>query len=122
MTLHDLREWLGVLAEADASLPARVVLERLPVATDGAGEDVVAALTVEQAGELLGRSSSTVRSYCRGNLLPGSYRQRGREWRVPRSAIAAFQSREHEAARAAAKTVTGSSSPDLATWRRELDA
>ena len=124
MTLSDLRSWLEVLSEADATIPARVVLRRLPVVEDGVAEDSLAALTVEDAGELLGRSSSTIRQYARQGLLEGAYKQRGKQWRVPPSAIAAFHRREFEAAEAAKKTttVTGSGSTDLSAWRKEIDA
>ncbi len=120
MTLTALRTWLSMLAEADATIPARVVLERLPSAVDGA-EGTLAALDVEQAGEALGRSASTVRDYCRSGLLPGAFRQRGREWRIPPRAIGKFQAAQAaEAARTA--PVTGSNTTDLAAWRREIDA
>ncbi len=122
MTLSDLREWLEVLADADASIPARVVLERLPVTSDRVGEDSLAALDVQAAGEALGRSVSTVRAYARQGLLEGAYRQRGREWRIPRSAIAAFHQQQHRSAQAAAKIVSGKGTTDLSAWRKETDA
>ena len=87
------------------------------------GEDSLAALDVEAAGKALARSASTVREYCRAGLLPGSYKQRGREWRVPRSAIEAFHRREHEAAQAASKAITPTrlGSTDLGAWRAEIE-
>ena len=123
MTLSALRSWLSTLAEAHALVPASEVLDRLP-ATTGAGDGTLAALTVEQAGKLLGRSASTTRDYARQGLLPGAYRQQRREWRIPPGAIGAFQRRQYEEAQAAAKTVTsnGKGSTDLSAWRKEIDA
>ena len=95
MTLSDLRSWLATLAEAHALVPAEEVLERLPATTaEGAAADPLVALDVDAAGEVLGRSPSTVRDYCRRELLPGAFRQRGREWRIPLDAIRAFQAEE----------------------------
>lgn len=122
MSLDDLRKWLETLSAAHALVPASEVLDRLPVTTDGAGEDTLAALDVEAAGKALGRSSSTVREYARAGLLPGAYRQRGREWRIPQDAIRRFQQKE---AQRDVATVTSSgrhgSDGDLSAWRREID-
>ena len=118
MTLTALREWLEVLAEADATIPAQRVLDRLPVTEDGAGDDL-AALDVEQAGEALGRSPSTVRQYARSGLLPGSFRQMGREWRIPVAAIRQFRAAQAAQATAKVTTVTGRNSVSLDAWRRE---
>ncbi len=122
LTLSDLREWLEVLADADAAIPARVVLERLPVVEGGVGGDTLAALDVQAAGEALGRSASTVRQYARQGLLEGAYRQRGREWRIPRSAIGAFHRQQHRDSQDATKTVSGKDTADLSAWRKEIDA
>ena len=121
MTVAALREWLEVLAEADATIPARVVLERLPLAMDGA-EGTLAALNASQAGEALGRSPSTVRDYCRAGLLDGAFRQQGREWRIPRASIGKFQAAQAAKATAKAAIVTGSNSVSLDAWRREIEA
>ena len=118
MTLSALRSWLSTLAEAHALVPASEVLDRLP-ATTRAGDDTLAALTVQQAGELLGRSASTTREYARQGLLPGAYRQQGREWRIPPDAIRAFQVAQ---AKEKAQTVTSRGTTDLSAWRKEIDA
>jgi len=47
-------------------------------------------VTVAIVADELGRADSTVRSWCRTGQLPGAYRLRGREWRIPASALAAF--------------------------------
>jgi excisionase family DNA binding protein len=53
-------------------------------------------LTVESAGKQLGRSASTLRTWCAAGLIPGAYRLRGREWRIPPAALQAMLDREAE--------------------------
>ena len=123
MTLSDFRTWLATLADAHALVPAEEVLERLPAMTaEGKGVDPLAALDVDAAGEVLGRSASTVRDYCRRELLPGAFRQQGREWRIPPDAIRAFQTEE---ARGEARQMNGAGKrhqddTDLSAWREEI--
>lgn len=125
MTLQELRGWLADLAAVEATVPARVVLARLP-SLEAPGEqhgpgDVTADLTAEQAGQLLGRSASTIREYARAELLENAYRQRGREWRIPRAAITAFQ-RAAAAARTAPaeqRRAAQGGAVDLGAWRKE---
>lgn len=121
MTLSAFRDWLETLAAARATIPAEEALRRLPAAEGGAG-DTLAALDVEQAGEALGRSPSTVRDYCRAGLLDGAYRQQGREWRIPPGAIGKFQVGQAAEAAAKATPAPRAGSTDLAAWRKEVDA
>ena len=120
MTLSDLRTWLSTLAEAHALVPAHEVLERLPVVTEGAGVDPLAALDVDAAGVVLGRSPSTVRDYCRRDLLPGAFRQRGREWRIPPDAIRAFHAKEAREEGKANGAGKRQDDADLSSWRKEI--
>ncbi len=119
MTYSDFRRWLEQLAEVEASVPARVILERLPDSTPTPTGDSLADLTVEEAGDVLGRSPSTVRDYCRRDLLPGAYRQQGREWKIPRAAIRAFQRSEAGEVKPVT-TRRRRGEVDLGSWRREL--
>lgn len=119
------REWLDVLADADAWVSAAVVRRRFQME-----EPEIEALRqmpggIAEVAALLGRSPSTIRDYCRKGLLPGAYRQRGRDWRIPWSAITAFH--EAEAQRHAAevsppprKTKTEGKT-DLGAWRKLRD-
>ena len=92
MTIADLERL--VASHAPGSLiPRDWLLEQLK-GVDGDAGDPLADMTIEEAGVVLGRSLSPVREYCRRDLLPGAYRQRGREWKVPREAIRAFQRAE----------------------------
>lgn len=47
----------------------------------GAAPEV--GLTCEEVATRLGRSPSTVRSWCAAGLFPGAFRFRRREWRIP---------------------------------------
>ena len=120
------RDWLAELAAVGALVPASALLERLAAAEPSTVEDgdLLVDMTVERVAEILNRSPSTVRQWCRDGLLPGSYLLRGKRWAVPRSAIAAFQAAE--AARGMSRIkdqpdapVLPSSGPvDLGAWRR----
>ena len=69
-----------------------------PVAESApAGRLPEADLTPEEFGAVLHRSPVTVRSYCNAGLLPGAYRLRGRQWRIPRAALEEFQESERKA-------------------------
>lgn len=123
--MAQFRRWLSDLAACGAMVPAAEVLSRLG---DGGERPVPSVaplepdLTAEQAGEALGRSPSTVRAYAREGLLPGSYRQQGREWRIPATAIDAFRADqsapvpEHQP-----RTPRRRGGPiDLGSWRKEV--
>ena len=88
------------------------------------GADPLADLTVESAGRILGRSASTVRDYARQRLLPGSYKQRGREWCIPHEAIRAFQkaeaSRTHREPRMSSRSQPWATGADLSGWKEEF--
>lgn len=120
MKLTELRALIE--GHAPGSLiPRDWLLRQLDDVGSAGGEGVaepLADLTVEEAGRVLDRSPSTVRDYARRELLPGAYRQRGREWRIPRSAIRAFQRAE-----AAENCPQEPSAPrgddDLSSWREE---
>ena len=68
-------------------------------------------LTVPQLAARFGRSASTVRWWIECQRFPGAYRLRGREWRVPPSALAAFEAAERDSA-------TGKAVPALPTRSR----
>lgn len=68
-------EWIAELV-ADLSVPET-----------GAEVD----LTAGEVGRLLGRDEKTVAGWCRAGAIEGAYKLRGREWRVPRASLRAFQ-------------------------------
>jgi excisionase family DNA binding protein len=129
--MSETRAHLRALAEAlpagsAVPVPREWLLELLD-GTLAAGADVgnpptlTADLTCREAGTLLGRSASTVRTWLESGELEG-YKQRAREWRITPGAIERF--RELERARGA----TPASAPpkggprgrpvDLGAWRK----
>lgn len=93
------RDWL--LAELERGAPAE----------PAGGMDP----TIAQVATECGRSPSTVRNWLSQGLLPGAYRLRGREWRIPRATLAAFLEGE---AREERSTVHRARGPQLSDWRR----
>lgn len=121
MKLSDLERL--IVSHAPGSLiPRDWLLEQLQdVDAEHLTSDPLVDLSVEAAGEILGRSHSTIREYCRRKLLPGAYRQRGREWRIPRQAILAFQRGEAEKERPKpVRRSTRTEEIDLGAWRKEV--
>lgn len=80
---------------------------------DCGGQEAV-DLTVEEAGRLLHRAPSTMRTWCARGHIPGAYRLAGREWRIPRAALQAL-------GEGSGPQRTGDTSrpADLGSWRRE---
>lgn len=55
-------------------------------------------LTAAEVAQMLGRKEVTIRSWCAGGQLPGCYRLNHREWRIPRSTLEGFLTRQSEKA------------------------
>jgi excisionase family DNA binding protein len=94
MTAPTLRDRLRRIVEA---LPngAAVTLPRDELARwiDAGDPEPLADLTVQEIAEIVGRRPSTVRGWCAAGELR-AYRFRGREWRIPATALREFQDRE----------------------------
>jgi hypothetical protein len=73
------REWLLEL------------LARIAAPAASGASSTPADLTVADLAARFGRKPSTIRGWLDRELIPGSYRFRGREWRVPAGALAAFE-------------------------------
>ncbi|SRR5712692_2830650 len=97
--MSDTRGHLRALAEAlppgsAVPVPREWLLELLDGSADvGTPPTLTADLTCREAGTLLGRSASTVRTWLESGELEG-YKQRAREWRVTPGAIERFRERE----------------------------
>ncbi len=81
---------------------------------------VAVDLTVAEVAELLHRAPGTVRGWCATGELPGAYRFRGREWRIPAAAMEALQQgqgEEHTAQRNSARYAQSAPEADWGTWR-----
>jgi hypothetical protein len=93
----DPRPHLRALAEATAPggsllVPREWVLAI--VGESGPPGPVEVDLTIPEVAALFKRAPSTIRGWCDEQILPGAYRNRGREWRIPAAAVRAFQERE----------------------------
>lgn len=77
----------------EAMIPVGWVVERLAAAesNDAAPDDVEIDLTCEEVAKLVQRKPSTVRAWCATGLFPGAWQLNGKQWRIPRTAIMAFQ-------------------------------
>ena len=125
----ELRAGLRALAEAlgaDTAVPVppAVLLELLDGTAaqpaPSAGTLPPVDLTAAEVGQRLGRAASTIRGYCERGELPGAYRWRSREWRIPPAALIALEQAERDGS---AGTKTGAARPrgrpvDLSAWRR----
>jgi hypothetical protein len=92
-----------IRAMAEAMPPGGAVLlsrEWLLAELEGAGsheaQPLAVDLTVPDLVRLLGKTPSTIRSWLRDGLFPGAYLLHGKQWRVPRSAVEAFQTHARE--------------------------
>lgn len=113
----EFRAWLTTLAEAEATIPARVVLAHLP-AEDSPNPTGLADPTIEEVARELGRAPSTVRGWRLAGEFPGAY-QLGREWRIPRADVRAYLDRlrpTHETPAPSSDTPP-LSPPNLGSWR-----
>lgn len=121
MSLRDAVAALVAAAPADATIPVRWLAEQLEA--DGVGARVSAEapalavdLTVEEVAALMRRGASTIRTWLARGELPGAYRNHGREWRIPRSAVEAMQ--RAQVKRGPEKTATPP--VELSDWRKHM--
>lgn len=70
-------------------------------------------LTVDDLGTLFGKRPSTVRAWIERGDFPGAYKLHGKEWRVPASALDAFQ----QAQRARSANPQAEAKAGLSAWR-----
>jgi excisionase family DNA binding protein len=124
MSLRDAIAALVAAAPVDATIPVRWLAEQLKcdaAITDSATRDlrVSVDLTVDQLAVRLNRGASTIRTWLANGDLPGAYRNHGREWRIPVTAVEAMQRAE------AQRHVKSAAAPapaaaELSDWRRHL--
>ncbi len=104
---------------ADASVTLSVAWLRDLLAAEGDSPGLDRLLALEEAGEVVGRSPSTIRTWANSDQLEGAFKLQGRSWRIPESAIQRFverqQSSEHEP-----RTVRNSGSVDISAWREHI--
>ena len=56
-------------------------------------------LTIRDLSRAFGKSPSTVRAWVERGDFPGAYKLHGKQWRIPASAVDAFQDRQRVGAR-----------------------
>ena len=71
-------------------------------------------LTIRDLAQAFGKRPSTVRAWVERGDFPGAYKLHDKEWRVPTSAVEAFQDRQRM--RAGPRRCT-ESAPRLSQWR-----
>jgi hypothetical protein len=101
-----------VPAGAQVTVPADWIRELLATRPVRAVASV--DLTVGDVARLFARQPSTIRGWCEQGRLPGAYRLRQREWRIPPAALDALQGRPARTPRADGGVI------DLSGWRDEL--
>ena len=85
-------------------------------ATGGGGAPAVAVdLTVADLAQRFRRHPSTIRQWLESGRLEG-YKLFGREWRVPLTALAAFQDRQRQVRERGGSPARGA--PSLGDWRK----
>src|SRR5438552_763978 len=95
-------------------VPRDWVLERLSEDIPGVPAAVTPTpparvdLTIRDLAQLFGKQPSTIRAWVERGDFPGAYKLHGKEWRVPVSAVEAFQDRQRRRAK---------SEPRLSAWR-----
>jgi hypothetical protein len=77
-------------------------------------------LRVEDVGRLLNRAPSTIRTWAAAGRLPGAYLLAGREWRIPRSAIAAMQIEAAARFHTPSERATRNRPADTGEWRQHV--
>lgn len=102
----------------EALVPAGWVLDLLgrEAVADSDGPDL--GLTVQEVAQLTGRAPGTVRTWCVEGRLPGARKLRGREWRIPRSAVAALVAGEESTPPAPTAGRLQAPAEGLSAWRK----
>ena len=117
MSLFTVLEALvhGMPEDASVTLTAawlRRVLEAEKSVTASRNE----LLTLPEIAASVGRSVSTVRSWCGSGRIEGAFRLNGREWRVPAESLEQFlEAQQHPGCRTAPSKELGA---DLGAWRQ----
>ena len=85
---------------------------------DNGSDDRLADLTVNEVAKELGRSPSAIRGWCAIGHIPGAYKLRGREWRIPQAALSEFIGRQANKQEPVCTPSHRKRGADLGSWRR----
>ena len=103
-------------ADASVTLPVAFLRGLLEAEGDTPGMDRL--LTLEEAGTIVGRSPSTVRTWLNTDRLSG-FKLNGRSWRIRGSALRSFIERQ-ESGGHEPPTVRGAGAVDIGDWRKHV--
>lgn len=121
MSTGSLLELLSPFPD-EATVPVGWVRKHLqePGPSQAEGETGPGDLRVEDVAEMYDRSPAAVRTWCRDGRLPGAYRLRGREWRIPRESLETFRESQPKKAGGPSSTPPRrrGKSADLGAWRK----
>jgi excisionase family DNA binding protein len=126
MTLDDIR---SAIAPLDDTVTLSFTVAQLRGLVSAANavtpdlhepSDAGVDMTVVQVAKRFGRKASTIRTWCAAGELPGCYRNRGREWRIPASAVEAMQRRQQSEQKTTRPKREPASTTDLSAWRRHV--
>ncbi len=104
----------GIPAGGSVSLPVTWLRDLLDAEGDSPGMDRL--LTLEEVSEVVGRSSSTVRTWLNTSRLDG-FKLNGRAWRIRESALRSFIERQESGE---PPTIRSSGSVELGDWRNHV--
>ena len=105
--LESLRTALAAMPPGSL-VPRDWLLEQLSSSPAPSESLALVDLTIGDLARLFGKRPSTVRAWVERGDFPGAYKLHGKEWRVPASAVEAFQDRQRGAAKR---------EPRLSAWR-----
>jgi hypothetical protein len=91
------------------------LLELLAAQAASASASVPADPTVDAIAARYARAPSTIRGWCEAGRFPGAYKLHDREWRIPTSALEAFEAQERRRQRPSG--ARGGRARSLSDWR-----
>ena len=103
----------GMPQDGAVQLPV-AFLSRL-IEAEAADSGMGRLLTLEEAGDIVGRSPGTIRTWANSGQLEGAFKLQGRSWRIPESAIQLFVERQQSGEYEPPTVRNGS--VDLGAWR-----
>ena len=108
---------LGMPDGGSVSLPVAWLRDLIDAEGDAPGMGRL--LTLEEAGEVVGRSPGTIRTWANSGQLEGAFKLQNRSWRVPEKALQSFIERQ-QAGKHEPPTVRNSGSVDISGWRKHV--
>ena len=117
--LRELREIVrNMPPEGSVTLPVTWLRDLL----DAEGDSFpMRLLNLDEAAVIVGRSSSTIRTWCNSGALGGAFKLSGRTWRIPEADLRRFLERQQSVERQPA-TVRADGPVDLSAWRKHVEA